>query len=165
MRLILICLAAVLLSGCGYIAGNKVEFESDLNKSNNPNIQKLAGKTFFITDENDYQRLVQLKTELRMLSYEITPNRFQVEDHELKILQITDQYYSTKTSTQTTKETAKRYFPIGLIFGFLLILAKKAWPKNRFLNPPAEQAKKENKIFGIIVGGLILTFLLIYLLI
>lgn len=146
MRFILICLAAVLLSGCDYKAGNKVNFESDLSYSSNVKIRELAGKTFYITNENDYQRLVQLKTELRMLSYKLPPNRFEMEDRELKILQITDEYHSAKT----TKETTKRYSDhiAKLIVIFLIIFAPALWPKSKFWNPPKSREKKNSRYFG-----------------
>ena len=94
MRFILICLAAVLLSGCGYIAGKRVDFGSDFNNSNNPKIQELAGKTFYISNDDDYERLIQLKRELRELSNSQTPTRFLQASCERYILQITDQYDS-----------------------------------------------------------------------
>jgi len=94
MRLILICLAAVLLSGCGYIAGKRVDFGSDFSNSNNPKIQELAGKTFYISNDDDYERLIQLKIDLRELSNSPTPTKFLQHDCELYILQITDQYDS-----------------------------------------------------------------------
>jgi hypothetical protein len=169
MRFVLICLAAVLLSGCGYIAGNKVEFESDLSHSRQVKIRELAGKTFYIKNENDYQRLVQLKkelNELKVFSYKLTPSRVEetleseikIEECEWKILAITDNYDGFKTTKWYDRSVP------GIIGIFLIILARAVWPKNRFLNPPAEQEKKENKILGIIVGGLILTLLFIYLL-
>jgi len=94
MRFVLICLAAVLLSGCGYIAGKRVDFGSDFNNSNNPKIQELAGKTFYISNDDDYERLIQLKRELRELSNSQTPTRFLQASCERYILQITDQYDS-----------------------------------------------------------------------
>ncbi len=94
MRFILICLAAVLLSGCGYIAGKRIDFGSDFNNSNDPKIQQLAGKTFYITNEDDYERLIHLKKEIRELSNSPTPTRFLQEDCARNILQVTDQYDS-----------------------------------------------------------------------
>jgi len=94
MRFVLICLAAVLLSGCGYIAGKRVDFGSDFNNSNNPKIQELAGKTFYISNDDDYERLIQLKRDLRELSNSQTPTRFLQASCVRDILQITDQYES-----------------------------------------------------------------------
>jgi hypothetical protein len=68
MRLILICLAAVLLSGCGYIAGKRVDFGSEFKNCYSVNIQALSGKTFYITNTEDYERLIELKKEYRELS-------------------------------------------------------------------------------------------------
>ena len=94
MRFVLICLAAVLLSGCGYIAGKRVDFGSDFNNSNNPKIQELAGKTFYISNDDDYERLIQLKRDLRELSNSQTPTRFLQASCVRDILQITNQYDS-----------------------------------------------------------------------
>ena len=94
MRFILICLAAVLLSGCGFIAGKRIDFGSDFNNSNDPKIQELAGKTFYITNEDDYERLIQLKRDLRELSNSPTPTRYLQAGCARDILQITNQYDS-----------------------------------------------------------------------
>ena len=94
MRLILICLAAVLLSGCGYIAGKRIDFSSDYSKYPDSNISKLAGKTFYISNNDDYERLILLKKDLRELYNSPTPTRFLQASCVRDILQITNQYDS-----------------------------------------------------------------------
>ena len=94
MRFVLICLAAVLLSGCGYIAGKRVDFASDYSKYPNRDIQALAGKTFYISNNDDYERLILLKKDLRELYNSPTPTRFLQASCVRDILQITDQYES-----------------------------------------------------------------------
>jgi len=94
MRFVLICLAAVLLSGCGYIAGKRVDFASDFSKYPDRDINALAGKTFYISNFEDYERLIQLKKDLRQLSNSPTPTRFLQEDCVRDILQITRKYDS-----------------------------------------------------------------------
>jgi hypothetical protein len=47
----------------------------------------------------------------------------------------------------------------------LVIFAAALWPKNKFLNPPTGQVKKEFKILWTLIGGgVLLALLLIYLL-
>jgi len=95
MRLILICLAAVLLSGCGYIAGKRVDFGSDFSRyPYDLEISQLAGKTFYISNYEDYERLIQLKKDLRELYNSPTPTKSLQAGCAKDILQITDQYES-----------------------------------------------------------------------
>ncbi|MEI7942854.1 MAG: hypothetical protein WCH76_06780, partial [Candidatus Riflemargulisbacteria bacterium] len=94
MRFVLICLAAVLLSGCGYVAGKRVDFASDFSNYPDSNISKLAGKTFYISNNEDYERLILLKKDLRELSNSPTPTRFLQASCVRDISQITNQYDS-----------------------------------------------------------------------
>jgi len=95
MRFVLICLAAVLLSGCGYIAGKRVDFGSDFSKyPYDLNIHELAGETFYISNYEDYERLIQLKKDLRELYNSPTPTKSLQAGCAKDILQITDQYDS-----------------------------------------------------------------------
>jgi len=94
MRFVLICLAAVLLCGCGYIAGKRVDFGSDYSKYPDSHIQALAGKTFYISNNEDYERLILLKKELRELSNSPTPTKSLQADCVRDILQITNGYDS-----------------------------------------------------------------------
>ena len=95
MRFVLICLAAVLLSGCGYIAGKRVDFGSDFSKyPYDLEISQLAGKTFYISNYEDYERLIQLKKDLRELYNSPTPTKSLQAGCAKDILQITNQYDS-----------------------------------------------------------------------
>jgi hypothetical protein len=95
MRFVLICLAAVLLSGCGYIAGKRVDFGSDFSKyPYDLEIRHLAGETFYISNYEDYERLIQLKKDLRELYNSPTPTKSLQAGCAKDILQITDQYHS-----------------------------------------------------------------------
>jgi len=47
----------------------------------------------------------------------------------------------------------------------IVALAATLWPKNKILNPPAKQVKKDLKILWTLIGGgVLLALLLIYLL-
>jgi hypothetical protein len=95
MRFVLICLAAVLLSGCGYIAGKRVDFGSDFSKyPYDLEISQLAGETFYISNYEDYERLIQLKKDLRELYNSPTPTKSLQASCAKDILQITNQYDS-----------------------------------------------------------------------
>jgi hypothetical protein len=94
MRHISLFLVTLLLSGCGFIMGKRIDFGSDFANSNNAEIQALAGKTFYITNEDDFERLVFLKKELRTLSNSPTPMTATRLDCMRSILQVTDQYHS-----------------------------------------------------------------------
>jgi len=95
MRIVLICLAAVLLSGCGYIAGKRVDFGSDFSKyPYDLKISELAGETFYISNYEDYERLIQLKKDLRELYNSPTPTKSLQAGCAKDILQITNQYDS-----------------------------------------------------------------------
>jgi hypothetical protein len=85
---------AMLLSGCGLAMGKKVDFGTDYQNLDDAKMKELAGKTYFITNEDDYQQLVALKSELRTLVNSGTPNRFTIIDKTSRIEQITKQYFS-----------------------------------------------------------------------
>jgi|GEM_PF-4076410 len=93
-NMLIALLCAVLLSGCGLAMGKKVDFGSDYQNLDDEKMKELAGKTYFITNEDDYQQLVALKSELRTLVNSDTPNRFTIIDKTSGIKEITKHYYS-----------------------------------------------------------------------
>ncbi len=93
-HLLIALLCAMLLSGCGLAMGKKVDFGSDYQNLDDEKMKELAGKTYFITNEDDYQQLIALKSELRTLVNSDTPNRFTIIDKTSGIKEITKHYYS-----------------------------------------------------------------------
>ena len=93
-HLLIALLCAMLLSGCGLAMGKKVDFGSDYKNLDDEKMKELAGKTYFITNEDDYQQLVALKSELRAAINSETPNRFTIVDKSKSIDAITKQYFS-----------------------------------------------------------------------
>jgi len=86
-------LAVVLmLSGCGPIMGKKVDFGSDYANLDPPEMQRLAGKTFYITNDDDYANLGALKARLRQLHSSPTATLFLQRDAMYGIHQITSRY-------------------------------------------------------------------------
>jgi hypothetical protein len=147
MRFILICLAAVLLSGCGYIAGKRIDIGSDFDNSDNKRIQKLAGTTFYIKNNDDYERLIQLKNDLRKYSHSQTPTELLEQKCEREILKITNQYdsgifgflYWTKMTHNLDPEFADYFtfvffLPLLVIAGLVFLIEETAkWIKGLFM--------------------------------
>ena len=127
----------MLLSGCGLAMGKKVDFGSDYKNLDDEKMKELAGKTYFITNEDDYQQLNALKSELRTLVNSGTPNRFTIIDKTSGIAQITKNYYcgalgAIYPSRWIDKEEGAWFalvFGFGLAFSMLADLFKKTAAK------------------------------------
>jgi protein involved in sex pheromone biosynthesis len=136
-HILIALLCAILLSGCGLAMGKKVDFGSDYQNLDDEKMKELAGKTYFITNEDDYQQLVALKSELRTLVNSGTPNRFTIIDKTSGIEQITKHYYSGALgaiypSRWIDKEEGAwvaLVFGFGLAFSMLADLFKKTAAK------------------------------------
>ena len=136
-HLLIALLCAMLLSGCGLAMGKKVDFGSDYQNLDDEKMKELAGKTYFITNEDDYQQLNALKSELRTLVNSGTPNRFTIIDKTSGIAQITKNYYSGALgaiypSRWIDKEEGAWFafvFGFGLAFSMLADLFKKTAAK------------------------------------
>lgn len=88
----LLLAATFALAGCGPIMGKKVDFGSDYANLDAPEMQRLAGKTFYITNDDDYANLVALKARLRELHQSPTPTLFLQREAMYGIHQITSHY-------------------------------------------------------------------------
>lgn len=90
-----LALCTCLLSGCGPVLGDRVDFGSQYKLiEDNPHMQALAGKTFYITNKEDYQNLVELKAELVRLMNSPFPSLFTRRNVEARIYDITSKYNS-----------------------------------------------------------------------
>jgi hypothetical protein len=94
ISMLIAALCAVTLSGCGLAMGKRVDFGSDYKTLGNGDMKDLAGKTYFITNDDDYQQLVALKSELRNLANSGKANPFDILDKTSGIKEITKHYYS-----------------------------------------------------------------------
>jgi len=92
--MLIAALCAVMLSGCGLVMGKRVDFGSDYKTIGNGEMKDLAGKTYFITNDDDYQQLVALKSELRNLANSGKANPFDILEKTSGIKEITNHYYS-----------------------------------------------------------------------
>jgi protein involved in sex pheromone biosynthesis len=136
-HLLIALLCAMLLSGCGLAMGKKVDFGSDYQNLDDEKMKELAGKTYFITNEDDYQQLNALKSELRTLVNSGTPNRFTIIDKTSGIAQITKNYYSGALGaiypSRWLDEEERAWFALvfgfGLAFSMLADLFKKTAAK------------------------------------
>ena len=81
-------------SGCGYIQGKRIDFPSWYADSPYPQVRELAGQSFYVTNYDDYDALVELKKELRDLLNMPTPSRYMQADCLRQIVKITDKYHS-----------------------------------------------------------------------
>ena len=133
-NMLIALLCAVLLSGCGLAMGKKVDFGSDYQNLDDEKMKELAGKTYLITNEDDYQQLVALKSELRTLVNSGTPNRFTIIDKTTGIEQITKHYYngvlgaiypSSRWFDKEDSAWAALVFGSLLAFGMLSAMFKK----------------------------------------
>lgn len=88
-------MTAYLLIGCGPALGDRVDFGSQYKLiEEDPRMQDLAGKTFYITNKEDYQNLVELKAELVRLMNSPFPSLFTRRNIEERIYYITTKYNS-----------------------------------------------------------------------
>ena len=87
-------ICSLLLSGCGLVMGKKVDFGSDYQNIQDERMKELAGKTFFITNEEDHEQLIALKSELRTLLNSGTPSSVTTLSKIRSIDQITQHYYN-----------------------------------------------------------------------
>ena len=136
-NMLIALLCAVLLSGCGLAMGKKVDFGSDYQNLDDEKMKELAGKTYLITNEDDYQQLVALKSELRTLVNSGTPNRFTIIDKKSGIEQITKHYYNgvlgaiypSRWIDEEAGAWVALVFGFGLAFSMLADLFKKTAAK------------------------------------
>ncbi len=92
--MLIAALCAVMLSGCGLVMGKRLDFGSDYKTLGNGELKDFAGKTYFITNDDDHQQLVALKSELRNLESSGKANPFVILDKTSAIKEITKHYYS-----------------------------------------------------------------------
>ena len=75
--------------------GERVDFGSQYSMiEEDSRMQALAGKTFYITNKEDYQNLIELKSELVRLMNSPFPSLYTRKSIEQRIYDITSKYNS-----------------------------------------------------------------------